>query len=216
MTGITLFTSGSTKIPKKIWHSWQDINKHIDRSIEEIELTSNDVVLDVFPGNTIAHYVVTAQPAIKVGADLHVAVFEPFKYIQQFKEIKPTYISLIPRHIEVLQKTKGWNELDMSCVRYMVTGSQSVSQAIIDNLKQQGVKHVSNWYGMTEMPPPVFVGNNSESFDFTTKSGYTVDFTNEGECIINGFFTGDIFDLNSKRFIRRKDEAHNNTWKTTS
>ena len=98
----------------------------------------------------------------------------------------------------------------------MVTGSQTVNQSIIDNLKQRGVKHVSNWYGMTEMPPPVFVGSNSESFNFTTKSGYSVDFTNEGECIINGFFTGDIFDLDSKKFLRRKDEANNDTWKTTS
>jgi len=216
MTGITLFTSGSTKLPKKIWHSWNDINKHIDRSIEEIGLTSHDVVLDVFPGNTIAHYVVTAQPAIRVGAELHVAIFDPFKYIQQFKEINPTFISLIPRHLEILQKTKGWGELDMSSVRYMVTGSQRVDQSIIDSLSERGVQKISNWYGMTEMPPPVFVGHNSESFDFTPRSGYTVDFTNDGECIINGMLTGDIFDLDSKKFLRRKDEANNNTWKTAS
>ncbi len=216
MAGLTLFTSGSTKLPKKIYHSWGDINSHINRSIEETELTSNDIVLDVFPGNTIAHYVITSQPAIKVGAELHVAIFDPFKYIQQFKEINPTYISLIPRHIEILQKTKGWNELDMSSVRYMVTGSQKVNQELIDELLKRGVKKVANWYGMTEMPPPVFLGYNSESFDFTSKQGYSIDFTSEGECVINGLFTGDIFDVESKKFLRRKDEAHNNTWKTVS
>ncbi len=216
MTGITILTSGSTKLPKKIKHDWHDLDRHINRSIEEIELTSHDIVLDVFPGNTIAHYVITAQLAIKVGAELHVSIFDPFRYIQQFKEVNPTFISLIPRHIELLEKTKGWKELDMSSVRYMVTGSQPVQQHMIDSLLKKGIKKVANWYGMTEMPPPVLVGYNSESFDFSPKNGYTVDFTEEGECIVNGLHTGDLFDLKNRKFIRRKDEAHNNTWKTVS
>lgn len=209
---ITLFTSGSTKEPKLVHHA--NINEHVDRSIKEIGLTAQDRVLNVFPANVIANYTVTALPALTVGAHLFTTNFEPFSYIKIFKEFQPTYISLIPRHYEILTKTKGWHDLDMSCVRYMVTGSSSISQNMIDDFRKHGVQTVANWYGMTEMPPPVFVGYNTASFDFTPKQGYTIEFTDEGECVINGWATGDIFDIKNKVFVKRKMVPNGNTWKT--
>ena len=102
----------------------------------------------------------------------------------------------------------------MSCVRYMIVGSGVCSQAMIDDFKSKGVKTVANWYGMTEMPPPVFVGYDSEAFDFTPKEGYDVEFAADGECIINGYRTGDVFDLVTKKFLKRKVESNGITWKT--
>jgi hypothetical protein len=85
---------------------------------------------------------------------------------------------------------------------------------MIDAFRDRGVQTVANWYGMTEMPPPVFIGYNSESFDFTPTDGYTVDFTDEGECVINGLHTGDIFNVTERKFLKRKVTANGNTWKT--
>jgi long-subunit acyl-CoA synthetase (AMP-forming) len=212
MSKITLFTSGSTTIPKLITHS--NIDQHIQRSIKEIGLTSQDRVLNVFPANVIANYTVTAMPAYVAGAELFTATFEPYSYIKIFNEFKPTYISLIPRHYEILSKTKEWDNFDMSSVRYMVTGSGNVSQQMINDFRDRGVNTVANWYGMTEMPPPVFIGYNTESFDFTAKEGYDVDFTDEGECVINGFHTNDLFDVTRKIFLKRKVTSNGNTWKT--
>ena len=210
---ITLFTSGSTKEPKTVSH--KNIEKYIRASIEETGLNKNDVVLDVFPANVIAHYTITAYPALAAGAHLISANFDPYNYIKLFKEYQPTYISLIPRHYDILSKTKGWDELDMSTVRYMVTGSSTISQPMIDDFLSKGVKTVANWYGMTEFPPPVFVGYNSESFDFNPRQGYDATFADDGECIINGCKTGDIFDLHTRKFLRRNLHGHNSTWKTT-
>jgi long-subunit acyl-CoA synthetase (AMP-forming) len=211
---LTLLTSGTTKAPKEIIHSWEYINNSIQRSIIEIGLRKDDVVLDVFPGNTIAHYTVTALPAQHVGANLISAKFEAIDYLQRFNQHRPTYIALIPRHWEILKENPEWNNMDMSCVRYMVTGSGPVSQNMIDDFLNKGIKTVANWYGMTEQPPPVFVGYNSEQFDFTAKTGYTVEFADDGECIINGFPTGDLFDVKNRKFLRRKIETSNNkTWK---
>lgn len=209
---VTLYTSGSTKEPKLITHDEMDM--HISRSLLETGLGKNDVVLDVFPANVIAHYTITAQPALKAGAHLITANFEPYNYIKLFKQYRPTFIALIPRHLDILSKTKEWSELDMSCVRYMVTGSQTVNQHLIDELVAKGVKLVANWYGMTEMPPPVFVGYNSESFDFTPREGYSIEFSTDGECIINRMPTGDIFDVDRKIFLRRKVIPNGQTWKT--
>jgi long-subunit acyl-CoA synthetase (AMP-forming) len=215
MNHLILHTSGSTSIPKEIAHPWKNINKCIQRSVTEIGLTSKDVVLDVFPGNVIAHYTVTAMPAKTVGATLITSNFDSFTYLKLFNKFRPTFISLIPKHYEILKLTKMWKNIDMSCVRYMVTGSDSVSQEMINDFKSRGVQLVANWYGMTEMPPPVFVGYDSASFDFKPKDGFNVEFSDEGECIINGFYTGDIFDLKTKTFQKRKTNVTNkNTWKT--
>jgi long-subunit acyl-CoA synthetase (AMP-forming) len=215
MSKLILHTSGTTKEPKEIIHSWEDLRYCALRSIKEIGLRKDDIVLDVFPGNTIAHYTVTAMPAQWAGAQLISASFEAYTYIKLFNKHRPTYISLIPRHWEILTKTKAWDNFDMSCVRYMVVGSGMCSQEMIDSFRSKGVQLVANWYGMTEFPPPVFVGYNSEAFDFTPRDGYNIEFSDEGECIINGIHTGDLFDLTTKKFLKRKTNAANsNTWKS--
>lgn len=211
---ITLYTSGSTKQPKLVSHSGQDLEIHVQRAIKEIELRSYDRVLNVFPANVIANYTVTAVPAMISGAHLFTTTFDPFNYIKLFRDYQPTYTSLIPRHIELLSKTKEWKNFDMSSVRYLVTGSQTVKQWMIDALLERGVKLVANWYGMTEMPPPVFIGYNSVQFDFTPRQGYVVEF-DDGECIINGMKTSDMFDIEKRIYLNRKQTANGNTWKTS-
>lgn len=211
MSTLSLLTSGSTDEPKIVSHSWDYINRCADKSIAEISLTPSDRVLDVFPGNTIAHYTITAYPALKSSAQLHTATFSPYEYIEHFKRIQPTYIALIPRHLELLKHTKGFKNLDMSCVRYMVTGSGIVTQDFIDTFRTQGVQTVANWYGMTEVPPPVMIGYNTVNF---TKINKDISFTDEGECIINNQTTGDIFDVSTLTFLRRKNIANGKTWKT--
>jgi len=219
---LTLLTSGTTKAPKKVTHSWDKIEELARLSIKEIGLTSNDRVLDVFPGNTIAHYTVTAFPAYLAKAHLISAKFEAIDYIEKFKEFQPTYIALIPRHWELLSEHNEWHNLDMSCVRYMVTGSGPVPQEMIDDFKNKGVQTVANWYGMTEFPPPVFIGYNSSTFDITNVNTdiHHVMFnpvhasSHLAECIINGISTGDIFNMQKMTFHARREEASGNTWKT--
>lgn len=217
---ITLHTSGSTDEPKRVTHSWEYINQCAKRSIAEIKLTSKDRVLDVFPLNTIAHWTITGYPSVLSGAEYHCSNFTPYTYLEEFKRIQPSYISLIPRHLELLQATKGFKNLDMSCVRYMVTGSTKIEQEFIDAFKKQGVQLIANWYGMTEFPPPILIGYDSTSFDIqNTPTDDHLMFhpvtatSNLCELIINGRSTGDIFDMNTKTFSHRRTSPNGKTWK---
>ena len=154
---LTLYTSGSTDHPKLVTHSWDYINRCAQNSVTEIGLTKDDIVLDVFPANTIAHYTVTGLPAFLSGAQYVCSNFNAYTYPALFNRVKPTYISLIPRHLELLNKTKDFKDLDMSCVRYMVAGSSKITQEFIDTFRNKGVQTVANWYGMTEYPPPILI-----------------------------------------------------------
>ncbi len=222
MSSITLFTSGSTDQPKDVTHSWDYIKKCATKSIEEIGLTKEDRVLDVFPGNTIAHYTITGVPAFLSGAQYVSSNFSAYTYPDLFRRFKPTYIALIPKHLELLLSSKGFKDLDMSCVRYMVTGSSKIEQSFIDEFKNRGVKTVANWYGMTEVPPPIMIGYDSPAFDLNTidHTENHVMFmplqatgTNLQHCIINGKSTGDIFNMDTKEYYGRLKEANGHTWK---
>jgi acyl-coenzyme A synthetase/AMP-(fatty) acid ligase len=211
---LTLYSSGSTDRPKTVTHSHVIIESMIIRTINELKLTKSDIVLNFMPHNVIAYYCITGLPSIVIGCKLITIQFDPYEFIKVFNEHRPTITVLLPRHIDILSKIKGFSDLDMSCVRYLVTGSQTVPQTHIDLLLSKGVQFVGNWYGSTEFPPPVFIGHNSNVFDFTTKEGYHVEFDSTGECIINGHRTGDIFDLNTKQFLSRIKNATNSTWKS--
>ena len=217
---LTLFTSGSTDEPKQVTHSWNYIKECAYASIKEIGLTNKDRVFNVFPSNTIAHYTITAYPAELVGAHLVTAAFNPYRYIKIFEDFKPTLISLIPKHLEILQQTKEFKKLDMSSVRYMVTGSNKIEQTFIDAFLDKGVKTVANWYGMTEAPPPLFIGYNTEEFDLSTidTSRHHIMFIPAGwsglqECYVNGKATGDLFSTDPIKFVKRSKNPNGRTWK---
>jgi long-subunit acyl-CoA synthetase (AMP-forming) len=219
MSTLTLFTSGSTDEPKEVKHSWDYIKECATKSIKEIGLTKDDIVLDVFPANTIAHYTITALPAFLSGAQHVSSNFSTYTYPELFNRVKPTVIALIPRHLELLSNTKAFKQLDMSSVRYMVTGSSKIEQSFIDAFRERGVQTVANWYGMTEFPPPIMIGYNSTSFDLNTIKDdhvmfYPISFSSLHECYINGKATGDLFEMNPVRFVKRAKETNGQTWKT--
>ena len=196
------------------------IKQCADATIKEIGLTHNDKVLNVFPANTIAHYCITAFPASMCEAQLVSCSFNAYTYADLFNSVKPTVIALIPKHYELLKNTKNFKNLDMSCVRYMVTGSSKIEQSLIDAFLAKGVQTVANWYGMTECPPPVMIGYNSEKFDIKTvdTERFKVEFKTNldsklSECYINDQATGDLFDADKMIFIKRKHNANGKTWK---
>jgi acyl-coenzyme A synthetase/AMP-(fatty) acid ligase len=214
MNNLTLYTSGSTGVPKTVHHLAEDMYLYCKNAATSIGLRSDDRVLNVLPSHVIGYHVVTAGAAQFAGAHLLSTQFDPYMWIRLVKEFRPTYTVLIPRHIDILSKLKEWNQLDMSCLRYVVTGSQRVEQHHIDSLLHRGVGHVGNWYGMTEFPPPVLIGHNSEAFDLSHTHGWVVEFTDEHECVIDGHLTGDVFDPTHRKFSHRRAEISGQTWKT--
>lgn len=210
MSKLILYTSGSTKEAKEVTHDWSHINDCAKRSVEELRLTNESIVLNVLPYNVIGYFTISAYPAMIAGATLINTNFDPYTYIKLFNTYRPTHIALINRHYEVLKNTKGFDSLDMSCVDYMTTGSDNITDEFINAFLSRGVKKIGNWYGMTEFPPPIMIAYNGLEFTKVVDSHHVTYI--DGECFVNDIPTGDIF-VNGK-FSHRKQSATNGTWKT--
>lgn len=212
MSQLTIYTSGSTRESKEVTHDWDVINNAAQRSIELLNLTSDSRVLNIIPFNTIGFWTLTAYPAMLVKANLINMMFDPYQYIKTFNKFKPTHIGLLNRAFEVLKRTKEFTTLDMSCVECMFVGSDKITQEMIDTLLSKGVKKIINVYGMTEFPPPIYYGVNG--LQFTHMIGPNkIEFTNDNECVIDGFHTNDIF-TDDRKFSHRNTNVQHSTWKT--
>lgn len=212
MSKLTIYTSGSTRESKVVTHDWDVIKSAAERSIKLLNLTSDSRVLNLLPNNVIGFWTLTAYPAMLVNANLVNMVFDPYQFIKTFNEFRPTNLGMINRMFEVLNKTKSFDTIDMSCVECMFVGSDKITQEMIDTLLQKGVKKIINVYGMTEFPPPIYYGINS--LKFTDMIGpHKIEFTNIGECVIDGFYTKDIF-TEDRMFSHRDTNVQLNTWKT--
>jgi acyl-coenzyme A synthetase/AMP-(fatty) acid ligase len=214
MSKLILFTSGSTSDAKEVIHDREFINERQDISVELLGLTKDDIVLNVIPFNVIGYHVISAGPANRVGATLIQMNFDPYAFIRVFNQYRPTVIALIPKMIELISHTKGFDTLDMSCVRHLIMGSQDVPEDMISMLRAKGVQTIQNWYGSTENPPPVFVATNGTKFDFRNSYGYQVGFDQDGLLYVNGESTGDVFNLETQTYSHRLKDATKSTWKS--
>ena len=212
---LILYTSGSTGPAKKVSHSWEFIQICAKKTIKEQGLSGTDRVIDVFPHNTIAHWTLSALPAFLAGAEYHSMRFTAKFFIEKFKEVQPTVLNLVPRHLEMLQENEEFENLDMSCVRYMTLGAAPVTQKMVDAFTSRGVMCVAVTYGMTECPPPMMIGYNSPEFSWIDPK---ITFTDDMEAIIGNVQTGDFFKKASCSivFSHRAKEITGKTWKDVS
>ena len=100
------------------------------------------------------------------------------------------------------------NDLKMSWKPQLLTGSAPITDQDILNLHNVGCSTVWNVYGSTEYPPPILIAKDDTSFDLQG-----MKFTDQNELLINGEKTGDIFDLNTGKFLKRTTDEIGKTWK---
>ena len=212
---LILYTSGSTGPAKRVEHSWEFIQICAKKTIKEQGLCEQDRVIDVFPHNTIAHWTLGALPAFLAGAEYHSMKFTAKFFIEKFKEVRPTILNLVPKHLEMLLEHPDFEKLDMSSVRYMTLGAAPVTQDMIDEFRKRGVMVVACTFGMTEAPPPMMIGYNEPNFTWIDPE---ITFTDDMEAIIGDIRTGDFFKKagDAIYFSHRTEEITGKTWKDVS
>lgn len=172
--GVTCNTSGTTGPPKSISHSKKVLYEISEQVIDWLDITPSHTIYCTVPAHTIAFYTVHLIPAMLTGAEIIIESFNPSNYIKRLKEIKPDSTVIIPRVWNVMSKQKEWNSIDLSGCK-VVMGSDFVSQAQIDNIKELGGIPIHS-YGSTEVPPMVCKSDTAKHLGiFSEKIDYKIE-----------------------------------------
>ena len=149
MDGFYLKTSGTTGPSKSIWQSSKKLKAANETAIDSQEITSKSRILTVCKMDHAGGAVAQTLPALDIGAHVDIIPFNAFSF---FKDVSGyTHTHLVPKHCELLLKTKAIKEIDLSGL-WITCGSEPVHKNIILPFVERGATFMTNW-GMTEIGP---------------------------------------------------------------
>ena len=157
LPAIILHSGGTTGIPKEIVHSNRAFNSFgVQAVITLKDVSVGDVMLAILP---IFH-------GFGLGVCIHVAFcygacsvliprFDAKKFGGLLKKYKPTMIFGVPTLYEALINTRGIEKLDLSFLKYVVSGGDSLAAPLEKRINEFLAEHnakvkISQGYGMTE------------------------------------------------------------------
>lgn len=184
---ITLQTSGSTGKPKYVTHNEEDFYEPAKFLVDRWKLNSDDIILNVFPAWTIAHWAFCFFPAQLSNCEIINIKFEPLKFWKQVAEIKPTILTLAIRTMHTMLKQGSPN---LTYMKNLSSGSAPVTKHQMNMMRSTGAQNVWNIYGSTECIPPVMM-TQTDQFDFKD-TPYYLEYSESLK--VDGFDTEDVFE----------------------
>jgi fatty-acyl-CoA synthase len=150
---LIVYTSGTTGKPKGAVHTQANLLWNIASATAAQDLTSNDHMLSVLPIFHVGGLCILTLPVLAAGGTvtLHPR-FEPGAWLRDVRQLKPTVSLLVPATIKAIFDHPDWPGADLSCLRFLNTGSSVIPLAMIEAFHARGVP-VSQVYGATETGP---------------------------------------------------------------
>ena len=165
---LNLSTSGTTGSPKKIQHSRETIEQVVSSNVKHFGINKNSKILSYYSPRGIGFTVMAVYMAIISDCDVYIETFKGINIVDRINAIKPTHIPiLLPNVWKTLHRHQRWQQLDLSSVDVLITGSDYTPIGMLDELRTHGPAKVYNAYGSTEVPPLVFY---SEQENIYTKT----------------------------------------------
>lgn len=150
-----LYTSGTTAFPKGAMYThkmlfWNSINTEM-----RLAITSADVSIDVAPPFHTGFWNVLLTPFLHHGAEtILMRKFNAEAIMKLIEERKLSIWWAVPTMLKMMSDSPEFEKRDLSSIRYMVVGGESMPIPIIQTWHDKGVP-IRQGYGLTEVGPNI-------------------------------------------------------------
>lgn len=156
-TWAILYTSGTTGRPKGAQVTYGNFFYNAVGMGQAIDLSSQDVNLNVLPCFHAGGLGLYAGPIFHTGGTLVVMrQFEPDKLLQLIEQWQVSVLLLVPAIYLLLAQTADFSQYDLSSVRSWASGGSSLPPSVVHDYANRGII-IQQGFGMTETGPTVFL-----------------------------------------------------------
>ena len=183
---LIVYTSGTTGRPKGAVLTQNALTFNAVNSTIAHEMTSHDIVLTNLPMFHVGGMNIHTTPALHAGARVILQRrFEPDAAVAAIKTERPTLMILVPALMQALVDHPEWDNLDLSCLRCVNTGSTTVPQPLLRTYLDRGVA-VTQVYGLTETAPIAIHQRIADAFSTAGSTGKPALHTEAKICDFDG------------------------------
>jgi fatty-acyl-CoA synthase len=156
-TWAILYTSGTTGRPKGAQVTYGNFFYNAIGMGQAIDLTSQDVNLNVLPTFHAGGLGLYAGPILHAGGTLVVMrAFDPAALLRLIETWQVSVILLVPSIYLMLAQFPDWEQYDVSSVRSWASGGSALPPSLVEQYAARGII-IQQGFGMTETGPTVFI-----------------------------------------------------------
>lgn len=151
---VLLYTSGTSGRPKGVMLTHGNLRANIEQVWEWVDFTSDDVMFGVLPQfHSFGLTVLTLLPMAAGMRVVYAPRFVPQRVIRAFREHRPTIFVAIPSMYNALLSVKDAKPEDFASLRYVVSGGEPLSEAVLTQFRERFGVTICEGYGLTETSP---------------------------------------------------------------